>query len=140
MRLLNQNDVIGARIIEVILSMPDKPMDISRESISASQGYLRLDNSFILDLSSYELPIFSAEEENLSSLSRDTKYEQEFAAVIGQQIVDVVLSEYLPSICIMTRARLVVTNGWTPAWVGPCLMPKDSYHFSETEPLWKPEV
>jgi hypothetical protein len=88
MRDLQQNDVIGRRITDFIVSVPDKPVTAS--TMPHSPSYLRLDTGLLFRLGQPDNSALSASDESvLSGLKRDAVLEQEFRPLLGQQITDV---------------------------------------------------
>jgi hypothetical protein len=134
MRELERDDIIGKRIAEVIISLPDKPITMSTMSYSA--GYLRLDSEVVIYLGQPATPPMRAcDEIGLRALARDTTYEKEFRPLIRQKIVDVVLTRDDGCLCILTDEYLI-TEVPAQFWVRPCLYKRDSFTLP-TEPFWQ---
>jgi hypothetical protein len=79
MRALQRHDVIGRRIADIIVSVPDKPPTMSDMSYSAS--YLRWDSGIAFHLGLQ--PLQAADEATVTGVARDTKCEREFRSLIG---------------------------------------------------------
>jgi hypothetical protein len=133
MRELSPSDVFGARIAEIIISVPDKPISMSDQSFSA--GYIRLDNGHVIDLSTAAPPLL-AHDVGLESVVRDSKYEAEFRRAIGQKIADVVLTTDVGCLCVVTDGGLLITDVPAQFWQRPCLCKRSEFS-QATEPLWK---
>jgi hypothetical protein len=133
MRELSPNDVLGARIADIIISIPDKPISMSDQSFSA--GYIRLDNGHVIDLSTAAPPLL-AHDVGLESVVRDSKYEAEFRRAIGQKIADVVLTTDVGCLCVVTDGGLLITDVPAQFWQRPCLCKRSEFS-QATEPLWK---
>ena len=72
MRALQRDDVIGRRIVDVIVSVPDKPVTMS--TMSYSPGYLRLDSGILFYLGQPTAPeLHASDEAALTSVMRDAK-------------------------------------------------------------------
>src|SRR5690349_2108963 len=90
MGALQRDDVIGRRIVDVIVSVPDKPVTMS--TMSYSPGYLRLDSGVLFYLGQPTEPVlYASDDAALRSVIRDAKYEREFRSLLRQEIQDVVL-------------------------------------------------
>ena len=77
MDALQRDDVIGRRIVDVIVSVPDKPVTMS--TMSYSPGYLRLDSGVLFYLGQPTEPaLYARDEAALANVTRDAKYEREF--------------------------------------------------------------
>jgi len=134
MRTLRREDIVGRRITDVIVSVPDQPVTMS--TMSYSPGYLRLDNGVLFYLGQPTEPLLHTSDESaLSGLKRDTQYEQEFRALLGQQIEDVVLMVDDGCLCVVTK-DLVITEVPAQFWVRPCTYKRADFSF-KTEPYWQ---
>ncbi len=91
MRHLEKADVIGKRIADVIVSVPDKPVTMSDQS--HSPGFLRLDTGDIINLGSYAPPLASVQESEIQKLVRDRKYEKNFRPALGQTISEILFPD-----------------------------------------------
>src|SRR5262245_38716664 len=87
MRALRREDLVGRRITEIIISVPDKPVTMS--DMSYSPGYLKLDSGTVFHLGVQ--PLQAVDEATLAGVRRDTKYEREFRSLLRQAIEDIVL-------------------------------------------------
>ena len=133
MRELRRENVIGRRIVEVVIALPDRPVTMSTMSYSAS--YLRLDSGSLFDLGQPAAPpLHAVDERAVSGLARDPKSEREFRPAILQEIVDVVLMIDDGSLCVLTD-EFVITVVPAQFWVRPCLYKRDSFTYT-TEPFW----
>jgi hypothetical protein len=133
MRELSRNDVVGTRIADIIISLPDRPVSMSDQSFSAS--YVRLDNGHVIDLSTPAPPLF-ADDRGVSAITRDSKYESEFRQAIGQKISDVLLTTDVGYLCIVTEGDLLITDVPALFWQRPCIYKRAEFSQS-TEALWK---
>ena len=131
---LQRDDVIGRRIVDVIVCVPDKPITMSAMSYSA--GYLRLDNGILFYLGQPTEPELRASDEAaLASVTRDAKYEREFRTVLKQEIEDVVLMIDDGSLCVVTKDA-VITEVPAQFWVRPCIYKRAEFTY-KTERYWK---
>ena len=121
MRSLNKTDVIGKRIAEVIISMPDIPVTMSTHSYSA--GFLRLNTGEIIDLRICEPPLLACEERDVCEIVRDRKYEKEFRPAIGETIIAVTLPDEKEDgdLEIITANGFVITYAASPFWNRPVI-------------------
>ena len=134
MRPLERDDIIGRRIVEIIISLPDKPVTMSTMSYSA--GYLRLENGVLFYLGQpTQPPLHASDESALRDLARDASYERGFRSLIRQEIVDVILTIDDGCLCVVTDA-FVVTEVPAQFWVRPCIYKRDSFTLP-TEPFWR---
>ena len=134
MGALQRDDVIGRRIVDVIVSVPDKPVTMS--SMSYSPSYLRLDSGVLFYLGQPTEPALHASDEvALTSVTRDAKYEREFRSLLKQQIEDVVLMIDDGSLCVVTKDA-VITEVPAQFWVRPCIYKRADFTY-KTEPYWK---
>jgi hypothetical protein len=109
---LLRKDVVGQRIAEIVISVPDKPVTMDGQSFSA--GYVRLASGVLIDLCGAAPPL-QACPADLQALKRDRAYEAEFRAALGKRISD-------------TRVPAL-------AWDRPCLHRLADFDL-DTEPLW----
>ena len=134
MHALSRGDIVGRRITDFIVSVPDKPTTMSGQSYSA--GYLRLDNGVLFYLGQpTEPPLHACEEAVLAKVTRDAKYEAEFRSILGQEVQDVVLTIDDGCLCVVTKDA-VITEVPAQFWVRPCIYSKTDFNF-QTEPYWK---
>ena len=134
MRALQRDDVIGRRIVDVIVSVPDKPVTMS--TMSYSPGYLRLDSGILFYLGQPTAPeLHASDEAALTSVMRDAKYEWEFCSLLKQEIEDVVLMIDDGSLCVVTKDA-VITEVPAQFWVRPCIYKRADFTY-KTEPYWK---
>src|SRR5258707_13513430 len=106
MRALQRDDVIGRRIIDVIISVPDKPVTMSTMSYSA--GYLRLDSGVLFYLGQPTEPeLHTSDEAALTSVTRDAKYERDFCSLLKQEIEDVVLMVDDGCLCVVRKDSVI---------------------------------
>ena len=134
MQALRRENVVGRRIVDVIVSVPDKPVTMS--DMSYSPGYLRLDSGVLFFLGQPTEPALHASDEAaLTSVTRDTKYEREFRSLLGQEIEDVVLMIDDGSLCVITK-EAVITEVPAQFWVRPCIYKRADFTY-KTEPYWK---
>lgn len=75
MRELRREDVIGVRIAEVLVTMPDIPVSMDDHSYSA--GYIRLENGIVIDFDSSRTSL-QGYDGSLDALVRDSNYEAKF--------------------------------------------------------------
>jgi hypothetical protein len=133
MRALQREEVVGRRIVEVVVSVPDRPVTMSTMSYSAS--YLRLDSGSWFDLGQPTVPpLYAVYETVLRGVVRDPKGEKEFRPLLQQVIVDVVLTIDDGSLCVLTD-EFVIAVGAGQFWVGPYLAKRASFT-DATEPFW----
>lgn len=133
MRELSSSDVVGARIAEIIISVPDNPVSMSDQSFSAS--YIRLDNGHVIDLSTVVPPLL-AHDVGLESVVRDSMYEAEFRRAIGQKVSEVVVTTDVGCLCFVTDGGLLITDVPAQFWQRPCIFKRAEFS-QATEPLWK---
>jgi hypothetical protein len=131
MRVLRREDVVGRRITEIIISVPDKPVTMS--DMSHSPGYLKLDSGIVFHLGVQ--PLQAVDEATLAGVRRDAKYEREFRSLLRQEIEDVVLMVDDGSLCVVTRDS-IITEVPAQFWVRPCTYKRAEFTY-ETEPYWK---
>jgi hypothetical protein len=114
-------DVIGKRVADVILSIPDKPVTMSDQS--DSPGFLRLDTGDIIDLGAYAPPLVTVEEGEIQRVVRDLKYEEDFRPVIGQAITDLLYPDETEegSIHVRTANGFIITFAASCFWIRPCI-------------------
>src|ERR1700674_2010685 len=91
MRNLEKIDVIGKRIADVIVSVPNKPVTMSDQS--HSPGFLRLDTGDIINLGSYAPPLVCIDDSEIQKLVRDRKYEKDFRPLIGETITELLFPD-----------------------------------------------
>jgi hypothetical protein len=130
MRVLLKEDVVGRRIADIIISVPDKPVTMS--DMSYSPGYLKLDSGVVFDLGVQ--PLCVADDLAVTRVTRDTKYEREFCTLLRQEIEDVVLMIDDGCLCVVTRDAAITV---VPAqfWVRPCIYKRTEFRY-KTEPFW----
>jgi hypothetical protein len=133
MRELSPSDVFGARIADIIISVPDKPVSMSDQSFSV--GYIRLNNGHVIALSTATPPLL-AHDVGLESVVRDSKYEAEFRRAIGQKVTDVVLTTDVGCLCVVTDGDLLITDVPAQFWQRPCIYKRTEFS-QATEPFWK---
>ncbi len=133
MRELSPGDVVGKRITEIIISVPNRPVSMGDQSLSAS--YIRLDNGVVLDLNG-PVPPLRAYEGELATVKRDTPYEAEFQAAIGQTVSEVLLTTDVGCLCVVTDGGLLITEVPALFWERPCIYRRSECSIN-TEPLWK---
>jgi hypothetical protein len=123
MRQLEKTDVIGKRIADVIVSMPDKPVTMSDQSYSP--GYLQLDTGDVINLGAYAPPLVSCDEGDFCNLVRDTEYEKEFCPAIGQTIIDLAFPDDTEdgSLHVATANGFVITFAASCFWIRPFIEP-----------------
>ncbi len=132
---LAREDLIGRRITELVISVPDKPITMS--TMSRSTGYLRLDTDVLVPIGHPPtLPIRSCAEAAISDLVRDYKYEREFMPVLQQQIRDVVVTRGDGCLCFATD-NFLITEVPAQFWIRPCLYKRDQ-SAPATVPFWRP--
>jgi hypothetical protein len=122
MRNLEKADVIGKRIADVIVSVPDKPVTMSDQS--HSPGFLLLDTGDIINLGSYAPPLVSAEQREVQRLVRDRKYEKNFRSAIGQTINELLFpdeTEDGDSIRVTTANGFVISFAASCFWIRPVI-------------------
>ncbi len=121
MRHLEKTDVIGKRIADLIVSVPDKPVTMSDQS--HSPGFLRLETGDIINLGSYAPPLASVEESDVQKLVRDHKYEKDFRPVIGQTISDLLFPDETEdgSIRVTTANGFMVSFAASCFWIRPVI-------------------
>src|SRR5689334_4188277 len=114
MRTICREEVIGRRIADIIISVPDKPVTMS--DISYSPGYLKLDSGLAFDLGVQ--PLQAADDSTVTGVTRDTKYERGFRSLLRQEIEDVVLISDDGCLCVVTEDTVLTV---IPAqfWVRP---------------------
>src|SRR5688572_7949419 len=101
MRALQREEVVGRRIVDVLVSVPDRPVTMSTMSFSSS--FLRLDSGSWFDLGQPTVPpLYAVDETVLRGVVRDPKCEKEFRPLLQQVIVDVVLTIDDGSLCVLT--------------------------------------
>jgi hypothetical protein len=130
MHTLRREDVVGRRIIDIVVSVPDKPVSMSDMSYSAS--YLRLDSGLAFNLGLQ--PLHAADEAALTGVIRDAKHEREFGALLQQTIEDVVLMVDDGSLCVATR-NSIITEVPAQFWVRPWIYKRAEFTY-KTEPYW----
>jgi len=134
MDALQRDDVIGRRIVDVIVSVPDKPATMS--TMSYSPSYLRLDSGVLFYLGQPTEPaLYARDEAALANVTRDAKYEREFRSLLGQEIQDVVLMIDDGCLCVVTKDA-VITEVPAQFWVRPCIYKRADFAY-KTEPYWK---
>jgi hypothetical protein len=89
MHQLEKCEVVGRRIVDIIVSIPDKPVTMSDQS--HSEGFLRLDSGRLINLGAYAPPLVACDESEIRNLTRDKKTEAEFHPAIDQTIVEIIL-------------------------------------------------
>lgn len=121
MRHLEKTDLIGRRIADMIVSVPDRPVSMSDQS--HSPGFLRLDTGDIINLGSYAPPLVSVEESEIQKLVRDRKYEADFRPVIGQAITDLLFPDDTEdgSIHVTTANGFVISFAASCFWIRPVI-------------------
>jgi hypothetical protein len=130
MNLVTRNDIVGHRIVDVIISMPDNPLSMS--DMSESKGYLRLDNGLVIHFDG-GAPLQLIEPLALSDLRRDHESEAEFVTVVGEKIVDVVHDGSL--VYILVKDGVSVSTAISQFWVRPCL-DRNLAHLAEAKSIW----
>jgi hypothetical protein len=130
MHVLLREEVIGRRIVDIIISVPDKPVTMS--DMSYSPGYLKLDSGFVFDLSVQ--PLCVADDSVVTRVTRDARYECEFSALLLQDIENVVSMVDDGCLCVVTSAAVITV---VPAqfWVRPCIYKRAEFTY-KTEPYW----
>lgn len=126
MRPLEKADLIGKRIIDVIVSMPDKPVTMASQSYS--RGFLRFDSGALINLGSYAPPLLACSEEDLRCIMRDTNYEREFGPVIGQEVIAVIFPDENEQgeVQVSTANGFVMASVASCFWIRPCIERKKS--------------
>ena len=107
MHQLEKSDVIGRRIVEIIVSKPNIPVSMSGQSYS--EGFLRLDTGHLIDLGDSELPLIACDESEVRNLKRDRKTEREFRRAINRTIVEMTMPTDEDDECVM---RITTSNGF----------------------------
>ena len=123
MRQLEKCEVIGRRIVDIIVSLPDRPVTMSDQSYS--NGFLRLDSGYLINLGS-DAPL-ACDESEVRDLIRDKETEREFGPAIGQEIVGVILPEERDDwdIRITTANGFVISFALGLFWIRPIIEPVD---------------
>ncbi|MDB6024232.1 MAG: hypothetical protein JWM68_455 [Verrucomicrobiales bacterium] len=126
MRQLEKSEVIGRRVVDIIVSTPDKPVTMLDQSYSA--GFLRLDSGDLINLGAYAPPLIACDEKDVRDLMRDKKYEKEFRPAIDQKIVELILPGETEDddIRITTANGFVITFAASCFWIRPCIQSLDT--------------
>jgi hypothetical protein len=125
MRQLEKSEVVGRQIVDIIVSVPDKPVTMSDQSYSA--GFLRLDSGHLINIGDWAPPLLVCDEAEIHNLRRDKDTEKEFRPAIGQKIIGVTLPDEAEDGGI----RITTENGFyisfTPGlfWIRPSIEPAD---------------
>ena len=121
LRSIEKADVIGKKIAEIIVSLPDKPVTMSDQSFS--RGFLRLNTGEIIDLGSYAPPLIVIPEIEVQKVIRDAKYEAEFQPAIGPVITELLFPDETEdgSIHVGTANGFLITFGASCFWIRPCI-------------------
>ena len=129
MKALEMNDVVGRRIVDVMISKPDKPVGMS--GTSESKCYFQLDSGLVLQLDGRQLkPVDNAK---LLAIARDRETEAEFIEIVGEKIVDVVCDGMV--IYVVVKGRLSMSTGLGQFWTRPYLDRSPSY-YEEPKSIW----
>jgi hypothetical protein len=131
MRELSRQDVVGRRIADIIISVPDEPISMSGMSYSA--GYLRLDNGVTFGLG--VRPPLIVDDCVTAAVHRSAMHESEFRSLLHQEVEDVVSGVEDGSLYVLTKHMAIVMVP-SQFWVRPCLYERTEI-IDETEPFWK---
>jgi len=129
MKALEMNEVVGRRIVDVVISKPDKP--VSMAGSSESKCYLQLDSGLVLQLDGRVLKPF--ENAELPSITRDRETEAEFVEIVGEKIVDVVHDGMV--VYVVVKGGLSMSTGLGQFWTRPYLDRSPSY-YEEPKSIW----
>src|SRR5688572_30290919 len=113
MNSFERQDIVGRRIVEVVVSIPDKPVSMS--DMSESKGYLRLDSGVVIEIVGDVLS--HIEPATLSGLARDRVTEKEFKDALGGKIVDVVHDGLI--LHVLLESGISISPGLGQFWVRP---------------------
>jgi hypothetical protein len=127
---LVKSDLVGKRIVEIVVSQSDHPADMSGPAAYCA-SYVRLETGVLF---SAEQPCEACVETLVEHLKRDKTVEKKLRPILQEEITNVVVSTVDGSIYIVTKALLLtVVPG--QFWVGPVIMKPSDLH-DETESYW----
>jgi hypothetical protein len=126
---MKRDDVVGRMIIDVLVSQPDKPINMS--DTSESKGYLKLDSDRIIQIDGGDL--IAVDPLTLKELIRDTAVEKEFTDALGRKILDTVNDGLLVHVLIEGGISISTVPG--QFWVRPYLE-RNSAQLANAKSIW----
>jgi hypothetical protein len=136
MKLLSKNDVVGRCIVEVAVTLPDKPVSMSDQSYS--RGFVKLDSGDVIAIDAPD-PLVSSDAQ-LSAMLRDTEHERTFQPVIGRTVKDLLLSDEFCGICIVVDSGEVIASVPGLLWIAPFLHKRGDFPFPTAKSIWQDEM